>query len=44
MKLKLQNLLDYLRENAISVDGKFVELDIAVYQDELDYLISRSNI
>ena len=35
---KLRNLLNYIRDNAISVDGKFIEIDIAPYEDELDQL------
>ena len=39
---KLKRLLQFLRDNAISVNGKFVELDIAVYEDELEQLIKRN--
>ena len=35
---KLRNLLNYLKDNAIAVDGKYIEIDIASYEDELEQL------
>lgn len=35
---QIRKLLNFIRDEAISVDGRFVEIDVAPFEDELEQL------
>ena len=41
--MKIQKLLNWLKQDTIAVDGKFIELDICVYEDDLEQQLQQAH-